>query len=34
LINQPNDVNINEVSIDPMQNKDWQWPHKHLVTQR
>ena len=23
LINQPNDVNINEVSIDPMQNKDW-----------
>ena len=24
LINQPNDVNINEVSIDPMQNKDWQ----------
>ena len=24
LIDQPNDVNINEVSIDPMQNKDWQ----------
>ena len=23
LINQPNDVNISEVSIDPMQNKDW-----------
>ena len=24
VIEQPQDININEISIDPMQNKDWQ----------